>query len=179
MATKSPHDSLPAVEERPVAAPVLGRGAALPIIARAGLLCGVMDITSAFVNWGRKGVLPFRILQGIASGALGPRSFEGGWTTAALGLGFHFLIAFTAATVFYLASRKLRFMTKKPFLVGILYGVAVYGFMYWIVIPLSAIRQGPFSLSATLTAIIVHMLCVGMPISLVVGHNSQMQPAGF
>lgn len=178
MVLRSLEDPAPALEDGFAGAPFLVRRAALPVIARAGLLCGVMDITSAFVNWGRKGILPSRILQGIASGALGPKSFEGGWRTAALGLGFHFLIAFTAATVFYFASRKLRFMTNKPFLVGILYGLAVYGFMYWIVIPLSAVQRGPFSLSGTLTAIIVHILCIGLPISLVVRQDWRIQAAG-
>ena len=76
----------------------------------AGLLCGVMDITAAFVTWWPKGVKPPRLLQGIAAGWLGPSSFNGGMATSALGLAFHFLIAFTAATVFYLASRQLTFM---------------------------------------------------------------------
>ena len=119
--------SIAATKPRPVQA-----------IVGAGLLCGVLDITAAFVTaWTRRGIRPIRILQGIASGLLGPRSFDGGMRTAALGLGFHFLIAFTAATVFYAASRKLKFMTQRPIISGILYGVAVYLFMYWLVVPLS------------------------------------------
>ncbi|MGB8522375.1 MAG: hypothetical protein WCD43_05380 [Candidatus Acidiferrales bacterium] len=67
----------------------------------AGLLCGVMDITAAFITWWPKGVKPPRLLQGVAAGWLGHKSFDGGMATAALGLAFHVLIAFTAATVFY------------------------------------------------------------------------------
>jgi uncharacterized membrane protein YagU involved in acid resistance len=137
-------------------------------ICWAGLTCGVLDITAAFVTWAPKGVTPTRILQGIASGVLGPRSFSGGRETAAIGLGFHFLIAFSAATVFYMASRKLLWMTQQPILAGVLYGVAVYLVMYWIVMPLSNFRKGPFSWSATVIAIITHVICVGLPISLVI-----------
>lgn len=137
-------------------------------ICWAGLTCGVLDITAAFVTWAPKGVTPTRILQGIASGVLGPRSFSGGKETAAIGLGFHFLIAFSAATVFYMASRKLLWMTQQPILAGVLYGVAVYLVMYWIVMPLSNFRKGPFSWSATVIAIITHVICVGLPISLVI-----------
>jgi uncharacterized membrane protein YagU involved in acid resistance len=137
-------------------------------ICWAGLTCGVLDITAAFVTWAPKGVTPTRILQGIASGVLGPRSFSGGRETAAIGLGFHFLIAFSAATVFYMASRKLLWMTRQPILAGVLYGVAIYLVMYWIVMPLSNFRKGPFSWSATVIAIITHMICVGLPISLVI-----------
>lgn len=134
----------------------------------AGLVCGAMDITAAFVTWAVKGVMPGRILQGIASGLLGPKSFEGGPWTAALGGALHFLIAFSAAAVFYAASRKIGFMILRPFIAGVSYGVLVYGFMYWVVLPLSMARPRPFSWSATVIAILTHMVCVGLPISLIV-----------
>lgn len=146
---------------------------ALSVIARAWLLCGVMDIAAATLHTLALGGKPFRMLQGIASGALGPSSFDGGWKTAALGLGFHFFIALTWATVFYLASRKLIFMTARPVLTGISYGVFVYLVMYWVVVPLSMIHRRPFSWLNTVIAIITHMVCVGLPISLVVRRYSR------
>ena len=133
----------------------------------AGLLCGCMDISAAFITWYPKGIMPVRILRGIAAGALGPKSMSGGWQTAALGLAFHFLIAFTAATVFYIASRKLTFMVRQPFIYGPIYGVLVYSFMYWVVMPLSARPPGKFSLFNTVIAIITHIICVGTPIAFV------------
>ncbi|PYX93052.1 MAG: hypothetical protein DMG67_05280, partial [Acidobacteria bacterium] len=54
----------------------------LPAVFWAGLLCGILDITAAFVTWAPQGVKPIRILQGIASGLLGAKSFTGGWETA-------------------------------------------------------------------------------------------------
>jgi len=141
-------------------------------ILAAGLACGVLDITAAFVNWGLKGVAPTRVLQGIATGLLGRSSFEGGWSTAALGLACHFLVAFTATTVFYLASRRVPFLTNRPFVAGPLFGIAVYLVMYWIVIPLSRQRPAPFSWTATITAILIHIVCVGTPIALAVRHYS-------
>jgi hypothetical protein len=138
-------------------------------IVAAGLACGIMDYTAACVTWWlRARVTPARIGQSIASGLLGPRSFHGGYGTALLGFSIHFLIAFTAATVFYLASRKLRFMTEHFLVAGVLYGVAVYTFMYWVVMPLSAVRRGPFSLELTILAIVTHIFCVGLPIAIAV-----------
>jgi hypothetical protein len=134
----------------------------------AGSVCGLMDITAAFITWSFHGVSPFRILQAIASGLLGPSSFHGGWPTALLGAVCHFSIAFSAATVFYLASHKLLFLAHHPILSGIAYGVAVYLVMYWIVIPLSRLQPSPFSLSRTALAIVTHIFCVGLPISLLV-----------
>jgi hypothetical protein len=151
-----------AVPGRDTYAPSSAAGA----IFSAGFACGVLDITAAFVNWTLRGVGPKRLLQAIASGLLGPQSFRGGGATAALGLAFHFFIAFSAATVFYLASRKLQFLTRRVILSGIAYGISVYVFMYWIVIPLSRIQRMPFSLSQSILAIAVHIVCVGLPIAL-------------
>jgi hypothetical protein len=150
-----------------------GHSRALPAIFWAGLTCGVMDISAAFITWWPKGILPSRILKGIASGLLGPEAYNGGWPTAALGLALHFFIAFSAATVFYLASRKLSYLTQHPVLSGALYGIGVYLVMYWIVMPLSRYRHRPFTLSSTAIAIVTHIICVGLPISLVIAHFSR------
>ena len=146
----------------------VGDSRALPAIFTAGLLCGVMDITAAFLIWAPKGVSPGRLLQGIAGGLLGPASFHGGRATSALGLAFHFLIAFTAAAVFYGASRRLHALLDHPWLAGLGYAMVVYGFMYWIVMPLDRMGYRPPTLSYTVTAIVTHMVCVGLPISLVI-----------
>jgi hypothetical protein len=67
----------------------------------------------------------------------------------------------------------LTFLTRRPIVSGILYGVAVYLAMYWVVIPLSLIHRRPFSWSATVIAILTHMVCVGTPISLMVHRYSK------
>jgi len=152
------------------ASPPIAAGAensrAFAAIFLAGLLCGVMDITAAFITWWPKGVKPPRLLQGVAAGWLGPKSFEGGMATAALGLAFHFLIAFTAATIFYVASRQFTFMINRPVVSGVLYGIAVYLVMYWVVMPLSNFH-GAKTVTSSIVAIITHIVCVGLPISLV------------
>src|SRR4051812_29028773 len=78
-----------------------------------GFVAGILDISSAIVALRSYGWGPMRVFQSVASGAFGREAaVAGGWKTAAAGLGFHFLIAFTAATVFFLASRKLRFLIE-------------------------------------------------------------------
>ena len=49
---------------------------------------------------------------------------------------------------------------------GLLYGVAVYLFMYLIVLPLTFHRSFVQQFSAVATGLVIHMLCVGLPISL-------------
>jgi len=74
-----------------------------------GLACGVLDITAALIVYGYLGAKPLRLLQGIAGGLLGPRTYSGGIATALLGLLCHFVIAFSAAAVYVAASASLRF----------------------------------------------------------------------
>jgi len=150
----------------------MDRSRAFRAIASAGLIAGILDITSAFVIAELKGTGSIRMLQGIASGLLGPRSFEGGMGTAGLGLAIHFLIAFTAASVFYAASRKLTFLTQHAVTSGLLYGIAVYLSMYWIVVPLAFVNAR-HSVSRDVTAVIIHMLLIGLPISLIVRWHSR------
>jgi hypothetical protein len=139
-------------------------------IGWAGLLAGFLDITAAAVLFGLKGKSPVYLLQAIAGGLLGMSSFQGGLATAALGAFFHFLIAFTAAAVFYAASRKLTFLVKHSVPFGLLYGAMVYSFMNLVVLPLSAYHATftlrPIAVFARDLAIV--MIMVGLPIALVV-----------
>ncbi len=152
------------------------RSRVLPTIASAGLIAGILDITSAFVIAGIKGTGSIRMLQGIASGLLGQRSFEGGMASAGLGLAIRFLIAFTAAAVFYAASQKLSSLTQHVVVSGLLYGIAVYIVMYWMVVPL-AFPNARHSMSRDVTAVIIHIVLIGLPIALVVRCFSNEQLA--
>jgi hypothetical protein len=153
-------------EPSSVTARMRRRALAAPLTA--GLIAGILDITAAFLVYGRFGAAPQRLLQGIASGVLGPKAFDGGSKTAVLGLALHFVIALGAAAVFYAASRKLKFLTRHAVISGFLFGIAVYFFMQYVVLPLSSFHKGPFSMSLTLIGIVIHMFCVGLPISLTV-----------
>jgi len=147
---------------------------AIPAIAIAGLIAGILDIASAFVIAELKGTGSIRMLQGIASGLLGSQSFEGGMATAGLGLAIHFSIAFTAASVFYVGSRQFSFLTQHAVTSGLIYGIGVYVFMYWLVVPLAFVNAH-HSISRDVTAVIVHMVLIGLPIALVVRRFSQKQ----
>jgi hypothetical protein len=143
-------------------------------ILLGGLSAGVLDLVAACVINAPRGVTPLRIMQSIASGLLGAEAFKGGYKTAALGVVLHFVIALGAAAVYCAAAYKLRFLVERPFLAGALYGVAVYWFMQLIVLPLSAITfKRTFSLPVVATGLIVHVLCVGLPIALAVRRHAK------
>ena len=118
-----------------------------------GLIAGSLDICAAFLAaWLRAGVGPVRVLHFVASGLIGSAAFEGGAKTAVLGLALHFLIATVATIVFYLASRRLLFLLERPVHFGLLYGIAVYLFMNFVVLPLSRIPPRPMTFPASSSA---------------------------
>ena len=137
---------------------------AFPAIFVGGFLVGVIDLAYAILVYSPKH--PIRIGQAVASGLLGAKSFSGGWQTAALGVLLHFTIAFGAATVFYLASRRLRFLVERPVVYGLIYGAMVYGFMHLVVLPLSAVAHGHTPLIYQVCEFVEHWFGVGLPISL-------------
>lgn len=139
----------------------------LSAILIGGAIAGTLDLTYAigFSAW--RGVAPIRILQSVASGLLGAPAFEGGVATAALGLALHFGIALLWASIFYLASRLISFLTRHPVIAGLFYGLLIYAVMNLVVLPLSAFpRKVTFPLLVLVTGILVHMFCIGLPIAL-------------
>jgi len=154
------------------------RPSAAKAILIGGLIAGALDITYACVFFGlRNHVSPNRILQSVARGALGLNAFQGGLKTAALGLFFHFLIALTAAAVYLLLSRALRFMVTHAIVCGILYGACMYLFMYGVVMRVSAIHSTTLPWSypwqVLIPNLLIHMFGIGLPIGLAVRRYSK------
>ena len=145
---------------------------ALRTILNAGLVVGVLDISSAFIIWWQRGVGARRGLQGIAAGLLGANAFDGGLATAGLCLALHFFVAFVVVSVFYLASRRIEFLTIHPITSGVLYGIGVYIVMYWFVLP-TAFPTFRHRLWNELLAVGIHISLIGLPCALIVRRYSQ------
>ncbi|HEY4612913.1 MAG TPA: hypothetical protein VII11_08025, partial [Bacteroidota bacterium] len=82
------------------------------------LLAGTLDILAAFTQYmiGTGGKNPVNVLLFIASGVFGRETaFSGGYPMAALGLAFHYFIAFTWTLLFYLAYPKMNILAKNKF----------------------------------------------------------------
>ena len=148
---------------------MIGNSAARPLtkrnalfaIAVGGLSAGVLDLTQACILFGAK------VPLGIAGGLLGRQAAHGGGVSIyALGVFLHFFIAVSAATVYYVASRRLEFLKEHPLICGLIYGAAVDQVMALIVLPLSALHAwGPYKWHDVTLGIVVHMFTVGLPIS--------------
>jgi len=138
----------------------LGKSSALLAITVGGLIAGALDLLQACILFG------WDIPLAIAGGLLGPQAFHGGTGTYALGVFLHFFIAFSAAGVYYTASRRLVFLREYPLICGLFFGAAVEDVMRFIVLPLSALHtKGPYDLRDLIQGLLVHMVLIGLPIS--------------
>ncbi|PWT73145.1 MAG: hypothetical protein C5B46_05845 [Proteobacteria bacterium] len=130
-----------------------------PILV-GGAIAGTFDIVAAFITFGMNSP------KAIAGGLLGRQAFQGGAAVWILGVFLHFFIAFSAATIYCMASRRLEFLKEHFLVCGIFYGIAIYLVMNLVVLPLCALHiTGPYQLRALLQGLIVHMFLIGLPIS--------------
>jgi len=144
-------------------------------IALGALAVGLLDGLDAIVFFGLRGVSPLRIFQAIAAGLLGRAAFRGGLASAALGVVLHFSIALAIVAAYYLASRGIPTLTRRPLVWGPLYGVVVYLTMNLVVVPLSAAVTVPPSLPVVLNGLLIHMVGVGAPSALAAQWASRSQ----
>lgn len=157
---------------------ILGRPKALEVIPLGGLLIGIFDLTFAFTFYALiLGVPPLRIFQSVAAGVLGrPRAIAGGVPTFLLGILLHFLVATCIATVYYLATLVIPALIRYAVASGLLYGVAAYFGMKYLIVPISAIGQrGALPRpSIMITEIIGHAVLVGLPVALLARRSARM-----
>jgi len=129
-------------------------------IAVGGLVAGTVDLGQALILFSTK------IPLAIAGGLLGARAFQGGAGTYILGVFLHFIIALSAATIYFVVSRRLRFLAEYPLVCGLFFGVAVELVMRLVVLPLCALHSaGPYAYKDLVLGLGVHMVTVGLPIA--------------
>lgn len=145
-------------EDHPAAAVLFGGGAA-----------ATLDIVYAFASLAQYGRSPLWVLQSVASGWTGADAFASGIAGGVLGFASHYAILFVAAALYLAASRRWPLLHVQAVACGALFGVLVYLFMNFAVIPLSAF---PYRLSYPAPRLIEgfasHALLVGIPIALAV-----------
>jgi hypothetical protein len=148
-----------------------GERNALWAIVVGGLIAGALDLLQACILFG------WDIPLAIAGGLLGRQAFQGGAGTYVLGVLLHFFIAFSAAAVYYAASRRLGFTKEHPLVCGLFFGAAAEEVMTLIVLPLSALHaRGPYQLHDLILGLLVHMVVIGLPISFSVRHFAKGRP---
>ena len=133
----------------------------------ATLIAGTLDILSAFVFAGLAGVSPVGVLRYVASGPFGETvTPTAGW--AAAGLAVHFAIMACMSAAYMLVAPRVPALLRHPIVGGLLYGLLLWGIMYWVVKPLRwPDAPLPHTLYSIANQLFSHCLLVGIPIALV------------
>ena len=145
-------------------------GKSLWTIFWIGLVAGTLDITENIVFNAFRRITPWRIFQYIASGLLGKRSFQMGWTSVGLGVAIHYAIALAWTAIFYFAATKFVALRRRPILSGLVYGVIVYLVMNFVVLPMTAVPPRPTAVTLVnrVNAVLALMFCIGLTVALLV-----------
>lgn len=139
----------------------IGGPRVLRAILAGGFIAGTVDIGAAvLINM----IDPRIILRFIAGGVLGKVALQGGAGAAWFGLFLQWSMSLLIAAIFVFAALRLRWLTARPILAGLVYGVAVFVVMNYVVVYLSAWHRinhfTPVSFAENLLAMLVFGLII-------------------
>jgi hypothetical protein len=135
-------------------------------IALATAVSGTLDILFAMaltVFFGRE---IGNMLRYVGSGPF-PQATDMGPSGAIIGLLVHFALMTVMAAVYVLAARRIPALVERPIQWGVLYGLATYAVMNWLVVPMRFGTPLPPSPLSMATQLFAHIVLVGIPISLI------------
>ena len=107
----------------------------LTAILSGGLLAGVFDFCVACAE---SGLPPMTIGKAVARGWFGKAAMHGGADVALIGIASHFGIMLCFAAAYVLVSVRAPILRRLFFVAGPVYGAAIFFFMRYVVMPLSA-----------------------------------------
>jgi hypothetical protein len=145
-------------------------------IAIATAVSGTLDIMFAMVLTVVFGREIGNMLRYVGSGPF-PQATEMGAGGAILGLVVHFALMATMAAVYVIAARRLPALVERPIQWGVLYGLATYVVMNWLVVPMRFGTPLPPSPLSMATQLFAHIALVGVPIALIAARYLKPQPA--
>ncbi len=139
----------------------------LKTILRTGLLVGTLDGAAAVISFliHSGGGNPVRVFVYISSGVFGNDAFSAGDSMAWWGLLFHYSIATSWTALFFLASPRLKFLSRNTLWSGVGYGFVIWILMTRVVLPLSNVPPSRFVLARAIEGIAILMVMVGIPVS--------------
>ena len=145
-------------------------------IAIATAVAGTLDILFAMILTVFFGREIGDMLRYVGSGPF-PQATEMGASGALLGLVVHFALMAIMAAVYVLAARRIPALIEKPIQWGVLYGLATYVVMNWLVVPMRFDTPLPPSPLSMATQLFAHVVLVGMPIALITARRLEPRAA--
>lgn len=132
----------------------------------AGIIVGTLDISAAMLQFFIKtGKDPFIVLRFVASGVFGSTAMKGGADMIAWGFLFHYIIAMSFTVFFFWLCSRRPSLLQNRLVTGIGYGIFTWAVMRFMVVPLSLTNKQPATLSGTLMAILILVVCIGIPLA--------------
>ena len=135
-------------------------------IAIATAVSGTLDILFAMILTVVFGREIGNMLRYVGSGPF-PEATDMGASGAILGLIVHFALMAIMATVYVLAARRIPALVERPIQWGVVYGLATYVLMNWLVVPMRFGTPLPPSPLSIATQLFAHIILVGIPIALI------------
>lgn len=135
-------------------------------VAVATLVAGSLDILYAIILVLNRSAGVEKMLRFIASGPIPPAT-TWGVVGAFVGLLTHFALMAIMAAVFLVAASRIPDLIQKPVKWGILYGIATYVVMNFVVMPLRFDVPLPSRWPLIITYLFPHIVLVGIPIALI------------
>jgi uncharacterized membrane protein YagU involved in acid resistance len=126
------------------------------------LICGTLDILWATLLSLWRGREPAAMLRFVASGPF-PQASDMGATGSALGLAVHYALMAVMVALFVIVARSRSALLDRPWVSGLIYGLATYVVMNLIVVPLRFPAAWPPSTLSVTTQLFAHIVLVGWP----------------
>jgi hypothetical protein len=138
-------------------------------ILLAGIAAGAVDFIFASGLAIAGGGSAVRVWIGVAAALFGIKTIIAvGQKMAIVGALLHFMIAVGGAAVFYLASRAIPWLVRRPLLAALPYGLGFFLVMNYVIVPLSVMGRSPSAgLKGIAIGILSHIILIGLPTSFV------------
>lgn len=140
-----------------------------PIVV-ATAVAGTLDILFAMILTVTRGAGILNMLRFVGSGPF-PQATEMGAAGAILGLLVHFALIAIMAAVYVFAARRVPALTRQPLLWGVLYGLATYFVMNWLVVPVRFDAPMPVKPMQLATQLFAHIALAGIPITIITARS--------
>ena len=144
---------------------------------RVGLIAGTLDISENLIFNAFRRITPKMVFQFIASGLIGfHAALAMGIASVALGVAIHYFLATSWTALFYVASRGLPVLVRRPVSSGILYGGFVYIVMNFVVLPHTRIphAKAAMTLASRISGVLVLLFCIGLTVALLIARSDRL-----
>lgn len=160
-----------------MAEPRVENSAARAVVAvvRIGLIAGTLDIGENIAFNAFRHITPVQIFQYIASGLTGRWAFGAGTASVALGVGIHYAIALTWTVIYFVASRRMTVLVRRPVLCGLVYGGVVYLVMNLVVLPLTRVphARAAMTMASRVSGVLALLFCIGVTVAVLTARERE------